>query len=85
MVKTDGVKIQRRFKKFVQEKVTEKLENIVENLQKSEIYVQQRKRAENESKVVRTLSKSKARAVKYSDKQEGKTKKDAEETARFTA
>ena len=48
MVKTDGVKIQRRFKKFVQEKVTEKLENIVENLQKSEIYVQQRKRAENE-------------------------------------
>lgn len=84
MVKTDGVKIQRRFKKFVQEKVTEKLENIVKNLQKSEIYVQQRKRAENESKVVRTLSKSKARAVKYSDKQEGETRKDAEETARFT-
>ena len=41
--------------------------------------------AEYESKVIRTLSKSKARAVKYSDKQEGETRKDAEETARFTA
>ena len=63
------------------------LENIVENLQKSKI-VQQRKRTEEyESKVIRTLSsKSKARAVKYSDtEQEGETRQDAEEAARSMA